>query len=328
MQRKWVYSGAVLAAIALAGTGAFVLLRNGSPAAAKQAPQAAAMPAEVTLAVRLQAKNTIEVPVPLEGKVEKFHVEVGDEVYEGQLLAVIKSEALEGVRGLAELELERIETRVNNLESSIAAARLEASRAGAEASRVRNDYDRASRTFQRQKMLLAEGATPRRDFEKAEREFTALEAESQTLDTLAKQSEERIVTLNRELDAARKTLTDKSEDVEAAKTRVAAGEVVSPASGIVAARRGVEGDEVQPTMTDLFRIATDLTSMQAVAEPDGKQLAVIKQGQEAFIAVAESQELLPGRVVSVEEGRVTIEFTNPNPDVRPGATAQARIKIT
>ena len=36
--------------------------------------------------------------------------------------------------------------------------------------RVRAELDRASRNYQRQKMLLAEGATPRLTFEKAERE--------------------------------------------------------------------------------------------------------------------------------------------------------------
>jgi multidrug resistance efflux pump len=277
----------------------------------------------------LQARSVIEVGVPVEGKIEAFHADAGDEVYEGQLLAQVRSQRLQTAEEAAMLDLERAQTRVNNLESTIAATRLEASRASADAMRVRADLDRASRLYQRQKMLLAEGATPRLVFEKAEREFQALQAASGNLDQVATQSEERVTSLTRELDGARKVLQDKAEELEGAKAELAAGDITSPVSGIVAGRRGQAGEDVNPTVKDLFRIATDLTVMEAVADAGSSDFARVKEGQEAFVALAESpDELLPGVVTKVADGRVTIEFRNPNPAIRPGLTAQVRIKLT
>jgi multidrug resistance efflux pump len=316
----------ILAAIA-AGALSVLLQTPKKPEAAKAQTQPVVT--EIVVAAKLQAATVVNVGVPIAGKIEAFNAEPGDEVYEGQLLAQVRSAGLQDAQEAAVVELERAQARVNNIESSIAASRLEASRAAADASRVRSDLDRATRHYQRQKMLLEEGATPRLTFEKAERDFRTVEAESKNLDQVAKQSEERVDSLQRELDNAQKLLQDKAENLEGLNERMAAGDISSPVNGIVAGRRGQVGEEVNPTIKDLFQIATDLSLMEAVAEPGATELARIKPGQEAFIALAESpDELLPGLVKKIEQGRVTIEFKSPNPAIKPGLTAQVRIKLT
>lgn len=321
-------SSLVLAAI-VAGALLFFRQTQEKNAAEKQQQQAPPPVTETILPATLQAQTVVEVAVPIEGKIEAFHAEVGDEVYEGQLIAQIRSQRLHTAEEEAAIDLERAQTRVNNLESTIVASRLEASRASADALRVRADLDRASRLYQREKVLIAEGATPRLKFEKAEREFQALQKESENLDQLATQAEERVSALNRELDAARKTLQDKADELEGAKAEIAAGDIIAPAGGIVAGRRGQAGEDVDPTLKDLFRIATDLTVMEAVADAGPADFARVKEGQEAYVSLAESpDELLPGIVKKAVEGKVTIEFKNPNPAIRPGLTAQVRIKLT
>jgi membrane fusion protein, macrolide-specific efflux system len=329
MKGKGILAAGIVILAAIAAGALSVLQRQTAQKEAAPQTQAPPAPAEITVPARLQAQTVIEVGVPIEGKIEAFHAEPGSEVYEGQLLAQIRSQSLIGEHELATLELERAQNRVNNIEGSIAAARLEASRASADAQRVRADLDRASRKYERERMLLREGATPRLVFEKAEKEFLALDAESKNLDQVAKQAEERVDTLQRELDIARKFVQDKTDDLEATKARVSAGDILSPVNGIVAGRRGQEGEDVNPTMKDLFLIATDLSTMEAVAEPSPPDLALVKPGQEAFVALAESpNELLPGIVKKVEQGKVTVEFKNPDPSIRPGLTAQVRIKLT
>jgi HlyD family secretion protein len=256
-------------------------------------------------------------------------VDVGAEVYEGQLLAQIRSEALQAVQQAAEADLEQAETRVRNLESLLSAARLEASRASADASRVQNDYERAEKAYQRYKMLLEEGATPRLTFEKAQKEYIALQAEAKNLDAVAVAADERISSVSRELDAARKILEGKATDAEAAKLHAGSGEVLSPVNGIVVARRGQAGDDVHPSMTDLFQIASDISVLQAVADASSAQIGKIKQGQPATVTLAEmAGEVLQGTVLKAENGKVTVEFANPNALVKPGLTAQIRIKLT
>jgi multidrug resistance efflux pump len=249
-------------------------------------------------------------------------------VYEGQLLAEIRSEGLETAQQQAAAELERTQSRVQNLEGTIAAARLEASRASADAMRVRSELDRAGRNYQRQRILITEGATPRQVFEKAEKEYEALVGQSKDLDAVARAADDRVSSLSRELDAARRLLDDKLADAEAARTRVEAGQVLSPATGTVSARRGQEGQEVHPSMTDLFQIATDTSQLEVVLEPDPGQLPRIQPGQDAAVTTADVPDVLPGKVVSVEEGKVLVQFANPSPLVKPGHTAQVRIRVT
>jgi multidrug resistance efflux pump len=277
----------------------------------------------------IQAAETVVVLIPIDGRISMYHVEVGDEVYEGQLLAEIRSEDAESAKQAVELELERAQSRVTNLEATLSAARLEASRAEADASRVRSEFERSAKVYERQKILIAEGATPRRVFEKAEQEYRALEDESASLSAVAKQAVERVSTTQRDLDAAKKLLDGRNEDLEEASGKLAAGQVVSPADGVVAARRGQEGDEVHPAMEDLLRIATDLSKLEVVAEADSAQAARIKAGQQAAVIVADLPgEVLGGVVKIVEGGKVTVEFGNPSAVVKPGLTAQVRIKVT
>jgi multidrug resistance efflux pump len=132
--------------------------------------------------------------------------------------------------------------------------------------------------------------------------------------------------MQRDLDAARKLLEGQRADLEAATTRVHAGQVISPATGVIAARRGEVGAPVNPSIEDLFVIATDLSRLNLVIEPDPAQLQRIQPGQSAYVVVADVPESLPGVVKDVDKGTVTVEFSNPSPAVRPGMTAQVRIK--
>src|SRR5688572_7754430 len=119
--RRLLIAGvAILAAIA--ATALSVLLRPSikTEAVKQQAPLAVT---EIVAPARLQAARVVAVGVPIQGRIQSFHVEMGDEVYEGQLLAQVRSATLEGAQEAAALELERAQTRINNIESTIAASR-------------------------------------------------------------------------------------------------------------------------------------------------------------------------------------------------------------
>jgi multidrug resistance efflux pump len=313
----------------VAGAGAVYLWRGRTPAPKTEATTATTPVVEqVSVPAVLHAATVTQVPVPIDGKVESFEVEAGAEVFEGQLLARIRSQTLEGVREAAELDLERAETRARTLETALTAARLEASRAAADAARARNELERATKVYQRQKMMIEQGATPRKVFEKAEAEFKTAEQESRNLDVLSQASDERISSLSRELDTARKILESKSEDLEAAKERIGFGDVLSPVTGIVVSRRGQAGDDVTTATTDLFEIASDLSSMQAVADVDPSFAKSVQPGLAVAILIAElGGEPLDATVSKVEGGTITANFANPDPVVKPGLTAQMRITL-
>jgi HlyD family secretion protein len=217
---------------------------------------------------------------------------------------------------------------VTTLDADLIAARLEVSRSAADQTRARGEYERQDKNYQRQKLLNNEGATPRLTFEKAERDWQAAKLEFESRDAVAKQAAERVATLTRELDAARKAIQDRTEALETAKTNISSGDLHAPVEGVVVGRRGAAGDAVDLSMKDLVVIATDLTNMMVIVEPPPPALARIKAGLPAMVRLPElSPDEFPGSVRELRGTQVVVDFTSPAPIVKPGLTAQVRIKL-
>ena len=167
---RWFVVLASVTLLALVVAGIKLLPRL---AAAKAQPVAVAPPrvpvqtAEILLTGKIRAQTVINVAPPLEGTVGAFFVDVGQEVFEGQLLARLSNQALETGEETAQRTIDSAQARIDKLESQIVAARLEASRARADATRARSEYDRVDKIYRRQQMLFAEGATPRLTYEKS-----------------------------------------------------------------------------------------------------------------------------------------------------------------
>src|SRR3982751_17900 len=95
MKPRWLLP--IPTAVVIAAAGVYVIRKHAAPASPTTTAAPSSRPSEFSLPATLQAAITIPVPVPIEGKIETFQVEVGADVYEGQLLARIHSEALEAV---------------------------------------------------------------------------------------------------------------------------------------------------------------------------------------------------------------------------------------
>jgi macrolide-specific efflux system membrane fusion protein len=327
---KWLLFAGVVILGAIAAGALSVLWKR----PLRQQPAAAATPsppphgAEVSLGGRIEARHLVAVPAPIEGVIEEFFVEVGQEVFEGQLLARIQNESLESARDLANLEFERVQTRVNNMESALLTARLEASRATADASRSRTEYERLQKLEERQSLLHREGATPRLVYERVQKEFAQAQAEYEALAARAKVADEKAASLVKDLEVARKILEEKTAEAESAKSDLEAAEVHSPADGLLIARKGDAGLEVNRTIEDLFRIAVDLGMLQVVLEPEPPVLARLRPDLPVLIFVAEAGSAsMPGSIVSVDNGKAVVEFAAPDPAVKPGLTAQVLIRL-
>jgi multidrug resistance efflux pump len=330
MRGKWLlFAGiTILAAVA---AGALQLYRQSARkpvATAPAAPASQVLGNELSITGTIEAQQTVDIAAPIDGVVDSFGAEIGQDVFEGQLIAHIRNTRLDAAVEGAQLEAERMLARVQELEAAIVSARLEASRATADASRSRSEFDRADKVYQRQSLLIREGATPRLAFEKAEREYRAVKDEFDSKDRLATAAQERIESLNRELDATKKTQQERDQALDTARQQVASGDVHSPVDGIVLGRRGAPGEEVDPTMEDFFRIAVTLSSLQVTVQPEPPALARIKAGQPASIHVAEVPDEIAGTVREIKDGRVIVEFTSPTAAIRPATTAQVRIKLS
>jgi multidrug efflux pump subunit AcrA (membrane-fusion protein) len=324
----------------VAGTAAFLALAAGAvylwwprrapaPAAARTAPAAASYTGPtVSLPGVIEAAEVVAVPVPIDGTIERFLADVGQNVSEGQPLAQIRNSELESERETTSAELSRERARVSTMESRLISMRLEASRARERAIGARGEVDAAQKKLQRQQLLFSKGATAKLALDKAQQDFEAAQTDFDQLDQVARMSEQRAAEVTKELDASRQTLDNKTQAYEGATEQVASGEVASPVDGFVLARRGQPGDGVTIEMEDLFRIAVNLSSLKVMVQPEPSVLERIHPGQEAVIQIAELPEGIVGKVSEVQGKQVWIEFTNTSPIVKPGMTAQVVIKLT
>jgi multidrug resistance efflux pump len=316
--------------LALVGIAVTMLSRVSAKKTKPAAPVAQAPPpVEIHLSGKIRAQSVVNVAPPVEGTVGALFADIGQEVFEGQLLARLTNEGLETGQQMAQTILDNAQSRVNTLESDIVSARLEASRARADANRARTEYDRLTQVFRRQQMLLAEGATPRLTYEKASREFELAQSESRTMEQVATQAESRLDELIKSLDAEKRALAEKSAEMETAKARAVATQVVSPAQGMVVARNGEVGQPVGPDRGDFFQIATQLSQLEVVLDPDPPAMRRIHLGQAALVSLPEQgSDGMLGAVKAILGAQVIVAFTSPSPAVKPGMLAQVRIKVS
>jgi multidrug resistance efflux pump len=329
MRGKWLLAGAVLVAVAIAG-GAVAIYRHGAAprAVTPPKPPPTPPPSEVEFTGRIQPTKVVDVAVPVDGIVERFLAGEGDDVFEGEVLAHIKSPKLDAGLEAAQADAEHARDQVASIGLDQNAARLEASRLQSELTRAKAEYALAEKEYARQSALVKEGATPRLTFEKAEKDYNTLKASIDDLTTSARNAQDRVEQLTKDLAKAQNALEQKNNDLEEAKAELAAGDVHSPGDGVVMARHGHVGELVDKTLTDLFQVAVDLGTLQLTVAPDPHSLARIQAGQKVMISVAQTPDPITGAVREIKDGQVVIWFDSPSPLVKPGVAAQVKIKLS
>jgi multidrug resistance efflux pump len=331
MRGKWLIIP-ILVVLAVLVSFAVSLIRSQGArkaAAVKPPPAASAAPAEISLPVRIQAQQTVWVKAQISGDIEEFFADVGQEVYQGQVLAKISNKGLDSAHESASAALENAQARVSAVEAAIVASRLEASRARADAQRARTEMERTDKIWRRQKMLLGEGATPRLAYQKSEKEALGAKGEFEARDSLARRVEERVEALNSDLQSSKKVMEDKSAQLDGTQEQLKAAEVVSPVSGMVVARKGEAGKPIgEDGNTELFQIAVNTALLEAVLEAHPSALARLAPGQSALLFFADIPgEGLQGMVAEIKGDQARITFASPNPLIKPGMTAQVRITL-
>src|SRR5260221_10430474 len=91
-------------------------------------------------------------------------------------------------------------------------------------------------------------------------------------------AEARVGDLIKNLDAEKRTLSEKTEAMETETAKAGATELLSPAAGIVVARNGEVGQSFGPDK-NLFQIATELSLLEVTIEPHPPTLRRIPANQ-------------------------------------------------
>ena len=283
---------------------------------------------ELSLSGRLQATKVVQVLAPVDGVIEELRVKEGEDVAEGQLLARVKNNSLDLNHEQSSQRLEELQSKVNNLESGLIAARLEGQRTKADADVLKTRLDALRKEFDRQGMLMKEGATPRLKFERAKQDYESGLVEFEAKDNLARQAADRVETNTRLLDDAKKALSERSAEWEEAKSDLNSAEIHAPANGVIVKVGKQNGEPVDKRATEVFLIAVDLTAMEAVVELNPQELKLVKPGQGAVLYLVEAgNEPINATVREIKANEAYLDFKSPNPAVRPGLMAQVRIPL-
>jgi multidrug efflux pump subunit AcrA (membrane-fusion protein) len=320
------YTIATLALVAAASVAGAIYWGSRRLKATPAAPQPAAPPAaDLSFTATVRAKHVVAVAAPVTGTVEELVVAVGEPVYEGQIVARIKNSTLEHDKEEAARDLAAAEDRVNRFDAELAALRLELSRARADAARAQAEAESVQKRYLLEQTWYNAGAWPRLKFEKTEKEYAEVRQERDALAAGAAAAQERVDAAQKRFDDARVDRDEKGRELEAVSERAAAAEVRAPVEGILVGTARAAGEDVTAGIPDLLRIAVNVAELEAVLEPPPPALARIKPEQEVLFA--ELTEMLPGKVREVAGNQVIVDFSTPNPAVRPGMTAQVRLRM-
>jgi HlyD family secretion protein len=329
MRGKWVLLS-VVAVLAGVAVGALSLrYRRPAPATPVRAAGAAVLSAnQVTLTGAIRPQHVLGVGAQVSGVIDAFLVEVGQDVYQGQVLAHIGSQGLESSRQAAASAVDHAQEQINRADAAVAGARLEQSRAEAEAQRARFAMERAEATYSRQQSLVGQGATPRLVYEKAEREYDAAKTEFAVMDKAARATAERVQSALQEVASAQKILAGENQRLEESQAAFDAADLHSPVDGLLVGRNGEIGKPAQQFGDNLFQIATDLYALEVALDPQPPVLKRIRPGQPALVLIPDLQSAsIPGDVKEIKGAEVLVEFNSTIPAIRPGMLADVRLKL-
>jgi multidrug resistance efflux pump len=313
--------------IVLIGGGVWLRHRKPPQLPATASASVLTVPASITLTGKIRAAHVTSVDTAALGTIDSFEASVGDEVYQGQVLARIGSQGLESARTEAADAVQKAQNRVEAAEKTVTAAQLEASRAHADAERSRAELDRVQKIFDRQKTLSAAGATPRLTYEKAERDYGRAREEWEAVSKADRLATEHVQDSLRALDGVRRVLLDKNKELEDAEADAASAVVEAPVDGLIVGRNGELGQRIEEVGKDLFQIATDLYDLEAVADAKPDLRKRIRSGEPVLVVIPDLQGTgYSGTVKAIQDEQVVASFQSPTPAIRPGMVAEIRLK--
>ena len=181
MRGKWLWISVLAVGLGVGG-GALSMRRRRLPVDPSRASAAVINTPEVSLNGVIRPQHIAGVGSQVDGNIEAFMADVGEEVFQGQVLARVGAAGLESEREAAAHAVEYSQDQVAKAEAMLNSARMEASRASADEQRARMSLDRAGKVYDRQKTLHAAGATPRLTFEKAEQDYESVMNEYEIMD--------------------------------------------------------------------------------------------------------------------------------------------------
>jgi HlyD family secretion protein len=259
--------------------------------------------------------------------VQRFLVQRGDHVKQGQLLALLESRDITASAAESQAQVAQAEANLR----SITSAQVPES-----VMKAQTDVDTAKQTEEAAKKLLdnreklnQQGALARKLVDDAQVAYAqahgallSAQEHLRALQSVAK--DEQIRTAASQVDAARSHL-------QSSQAQVSYSQVVSPISGVIADRPLYAGEMATPG-TPLVTVI-DISKVIARANVPQNQSASVKVGQPATITQVDTNQTIEGKVTVVSPAtdpnsttvQVWVQAENPGEHLKPGTSVHVAI---
>lgn len=263
----------------------------------------------------------------IQAPVQKFYVNRGDHVKQGQLLAVLENRDLMAAAAEAKGAVDQAESNLRSMQGATVPESLVKAQADADA--ARQAMEAAKKVWDSRQDLLRQGALSRRQVDEAQMSYVqanstylAAQEHLRALQNVSKV--EQLKTAESQVETARAHYQSLAAQVQFSR-------IVSPINGVVADRPLYAGEIAQPgtsllTVMDISRVVARVNVPQA-------QASILKTGQPAVVTLTDSQAELHGKVTVVSPAadansttvQVWVEIANSGEVHKPGASVRAAI---
>ena len=270
-----------------------------------------------------QANVTPKISAP----VQRFYVNRGDHVKQGQLLAVLENRDLTAAAAESKSGVEQAES---NLRSTQGAAVPEAVvKAKADLDAARDARDNAKKVLDSRQKLFDEGALAHRLVDESQLAYSQAAAQYQSAQEHLKALES--VSKEEQIRSATAQVQGAQAHYESVEAQAAYSRITSPIAGVIADRPINVGD-VASAGAPLLTVMNVAKVVARVNVPQSEAGAV-KAGQSATITQPGAADQFDGKVTVVSPAtdpntttvQVWIELDNPDERLKPGTAVHAAI---
>jgi multidrug resistance efflux pump len=271
--------------------------------------------------------NQWNVMPKISAPVQRFQVNRGDHVKEGQLLAVLENRDLVAAAAANKGQVAQAQANLQNTEQATLPEAIVKAKTDVES--AQEQADAARKVLESRQKLLAEGALARKLVDDAS--VAAAQANAQLAT-----AKEHLRTLESagtqaQINIAKGQVEAAQGQFRSAEAQVAYSEVRSPGTGVVADRPLYPGD-MAATGTPLM-VVMDLSHVVARVNVPASEAVNLNVGQEATVKLTDGGQEFPGSVAVVSPAtdpnsatlQVWVRIPNPGERLKPGAAVHASI---
>ena len=242
-----------------------------------------------------QVGAEVNVGARISGRLERLHVNVGNKVVKGQIVAEIEKEDLEATTSEREADVRLLKVKLNALKQK---GPREIARAEAELSERQASLKYARAELDRLEQLLNKKAIGKQAWDQAIKQFEVTKAQTEVarknLQLTRTDYQEGIKQIETELVRAEASLKN-------AMVKLSYSVIKAPISGIIASVSTREGETVAVGLNaPTFVTILDLEKLQLNASVDEVDIGLVREGQEGFFTVdAYPSKEFKGRVTTI-----------------------------